>query len=149
MNKRVLGAVLVLVLLVGGALTAYAAVSPIRSNPAEVAVKPTPGVPSPGVYTKYTKTAIAHAQGRILLFFDASWCPACFYIDKDIRENGVPAGVTIIDVDWDSHYNLLEKYGVSQLDTIVEVDTTGKKLQKFVAYDTPNLAAIMAAMIDN
>ncbi len=100
-----------------------------------------------GSYVEYSDTAIANADGRILLFFHASWCPQCRSLESDILAQGVPSGVTIIKVDYDSNQDLRQKYGVTVQTTMVEVDNDGTSLQSFVVYDEPTLAAVVDAML--
>lgn len=106
----------------------------------------TPGA-SAGAYVEYSDDAIAQAEGRVLLFFHAPWCPQCRSVESDILAEGVPAGVTIIKVDYDSRQDLRQRYGVTLQTTFVEVDADGTELQKHVAYDDPHLAAVVAAML--
>jgi thiol-disulfide isomerase/thioredoxin len=107
----------------------------------------TPPVASAGAYVEYSDDAIARADGRVLLFFHAPWCPQCRSVESDILAEGVPAGVTIIKVDFDSRQDLRQQYGVTLQTTFVEVDAEGDELQKHVAYDDPHLAAVVAAML--
>ena len=103
--------------------------------------------PTAGAYVNYVDTAIADAEGRILLFFHASWCPQCRAIESDILADGVPDGVTIVKVDYDGRQDLRQQYGVTLQTTFVEVDSSGAALQSHVAYDEPSLDAVIAAMI--
>ncbi len=66
---------------------------------------------TPGVYADYTDGAVANADGRVLLFFHAPWCPQCRSVEADILADGVPAGVTILKVDFDSRTDLRQQYG--------------------------------------
>lgn len=100
-----------------------------------------------GSYEEYSESAVAEADGRVLLFFHASWCPQCRAIEDDIRTEGVPAGVTILHVDYDSNQALRQRYGVTLQTTFVEVDSAGDPLQSHVAYDEPSLDAVVAAML--
>jgi thiol-disulfide isomerase/thioredoxin len=119
-----------------------------ESTPTPEATTPgaTPGVLE-GAYVEYSNEAIAQAEGRVLLFFHAPWCPQCRSVESDIIAEGVPAGVTIIKVDYDSRQDLRQRYGVTLQTTFVEVDADGTELQKHVAYDDPHLAAVVAAML--
>lgn len=85
-------------------------------------------------YVDYSPTAIADASGTTLLFFHAPWCPSCRQIESEILSDGVPDGVTIIKVDYDSHQDLRQKYGVTVQTTFVKVDASGNELEKFVPY---------------
>ena len=164
MNKRVLAIVVVLVVLIGGAgaVLAFARLgapeaAPAASQPtddptAEPSAEPSGEAPAEtgstaGAYVVYSDTAIAQADGRVLLFFHAPWCPQCRSIEADIEAQGVPDGVTIIKVDYDSHQDLRQQYGVTLQTTFVEVDASGAGLQNYVAYDDPHLDAVIAAMI--
>jgi thiol-disulfide isomerase/thioredoxin len=115
-----------------------------EASPSPDATAPTT---SPGVYVEYSDDAIARAEGRVLLFFHAPWCPQCRSVESDILAEGVPAGVTIIKVDFDSRQDLRQRYGVTLQTTFVEVDADGTELQKHVAYDDPHLDAVIAAML--
>lgn len=165
MNKRVIIVVLALVVLIGGAVGAYAATRPAASPTAQSSNSSTPPAAAPapsassteataetdaaasGVYVDYSPTAIADAEGRALLFFHAPWCPQCRSVEADILSEGVPAGVTIIKVDYDSHQDLRQQYGVTLQTTFVEVDSSGAGLQTYVAYDDPHLQAVIDAML--
>lgn len=100
-----------------------------------------------GAYVEYSDDAIAQAKGRVLLFFHAPWCPQCRSVESDILAQGVPDGVTIIKVDYDSRQDLRQQYGVTLQTTFVEVDADGAEVQKHVAYDDPHLDAVVAAML--
>ena len=166
MNKRVIIVVLALVVLIGGAVGAYAATRPGATPAAQTSTASTPPAAAPapsgspsseasaeadaaasGVYADYSPTAIADAEGRALLFFHAPWCPQCRSVEADILREGVPAGVTIIKVDYDSHQDLRQQYGVTLQTTFVEVDSSGAGLQTYVAYDDPHLQAVVDAML--
>ncbi len=163
MNKRVIAVIVSLVVIIVGAVGVYAATRPAESpvaqgsstapspaSPAETAPKPitTEGdAESPGAYVDYSDTAIANAQGRTFLFFHAPWCPQCRSLESDILAGGVPAGITIIKVDYDSHQDLRQKYGVTQQTTLVEVDAAGNGLQNYLAYSDPRLQTVLDAML--
>ena len=168
MNKRILAVVVALVVVIVGAVGLYAVTrspeAPSAQSPASVpsagpaeAPAPGPAEPSPaetgsaatsaGVYIDYSDTAIAAAQGRTFLFFHAPWCPQCRSLESDILAVGVPDGITIIKVDYDSHQDLRQTYGVTQQTTLVEVDATGKGLQNYLAYSDPRLQVVLDAML--
>jgi thiol-disulfide isomerase/thioredoxin len=125
--------------------------APAASSSPTAEAGPTPGVTAPGTsagsYVDYSDDAITRAEGRVLLFFHAPWCPQCRSVESDILAEGVPAGVTIIKVDYDSRQDLRQRYGVTLQTTFVEVDADGTELQKHVAYDDPHLDAVIAAML--
>lgn len=95
-----------------------------------------------GAYIDYKDDVLASTDGIKLLFFHAPWCPQCRALEADIKEKGVPDGVTIIKVDYDTSQNLREKYGVTLQTTIVRVDDEGKLVRKFVVYNDPSLESV-------
>jgi thiol-disulfide isomerase/thioredoxin len=143
-NRRALALVIALVVLVVGAVAVYAATRPQTES---AAPGDTVAVAGGGSYIDYSDTAIADAEGRVLLFFHAPWCPQCRAIESDIEATGVPAGVTVIKVDFDTHQDLRQKYGVTLQTTFVEVDASGDAVQSYVAYDDPRFAAVVDAML--
>lgn len=108
---------------------------------------PTAPAARPGVYTDYTSGVIASTTGTKLLFFHAPWCPQCRALEADIKKQGVPDGVTIIKVDYDSNQKLRQQYGVTIQTTLVKVDDAGNLVKKYVAYDDPTLAAVSKELL--
>ena len=159
MNKRVLIVVLALAVVIGGSIAAYAAfgsgassdasrspVAEANPTPESRTEAPAPAGTSAGVYEEYSDAAIANAEGTTLLFFHAPWCPQCRAVESDILSQGVPAGVTIIKVDFDSRQDVRQQYDVNQQTTFIKLDGSGNEVQRFVAYDTPSLQAVIDAM---
>ena len=68
-------------------------------------------------------------------------------MEDDILTDGVPDGITILVVDYDTRQDLRERYGVTLQTTFVEVDSSGAALQSHVAYSEPTLDAVLAALI--
>lgn len=92
-----------------------------------------------GSYETYEASKLAMAkEGDVVLFFRASWCPTCRALDADIRKNlsAIPAGVTILDVDYDRYADLKKQYGVTTQHTLVQVDADGKEIAKWVGSTT-------------
>lgn len=170
MNKKIAAVTIGLVVVVGGSLVAYGATragdvtasdatssasktaapeaAATESAPAQTTAPEAAAAPAAeGVYVDYSPTAIAEATGDTVLFFHAPWCPQCREVESDILSSGVPAGVTIIKVDYDSNQDLRQQYGVTIQTTFVEVDRDGEKLQSFVASDDPRLAAVISALL--
>lgn len=157
MNKKLLGIVLVIVILIGGG-TAFLLMqkdddpkestrttnTADESNAASEESQPSPQTTTqtPGQYVDYTEQAVATTDGTKLLFFYAPWCPQCRALEADILDKGVPDGVTIFKVDYDTNQGLRQKYGVTIQTTVVEVDDQGSLIEKFVAYDEPTLASV-------
>lgn len=100
-----------------------------------------------GKYVSYSTEAFAEAQGTILLFFHASWCPQCREIERTINEGGLPNNVTVLKVDYDSNQALRQKYGVTLQTTFVKVDKEGNKLASYVAYEEPTFDSVKRELL--
>ena len=97
-----------------------------------------------GSYEPYSAAKLALAnEGDVVLFFRASWCPTCRGLDADIRAHlkDIPAGVTILDVDYDNSTTLKQKYGVTYQHTLVQVDREGNQITKWMG--SPTLASLL------
>lgn len=165
MNKRIgitLGTVVV-VLGIAGTAAAIAynnnRESADQQNAAEAVIQDkTPTQPveqkseqtsSPGAYIDYSDDVIAATAGTKVLFFHAPWCPQCRAIDSDIKaQSSLPENTTIIKVDYDSNQKLRQKYGVTLQTTFVKVDDDGNGVQKYVAYNEPNFAAVKKNILE-
>lgn len=102
---------------------------------------------SKGTYEQFDATKLAMAQtGTVVLFFKASWCPTCRALDADIKANldAIPAGVTILEVDYDNSDDLRQKYAVTMQHTLVQVDANGALINKWSGGNT--LAALTAKL---
>lgn len=89
---------------------------------------------SKGMYAPYEASKLAMAEkGKVVLFFKASWCPSCRTLDADIKASlgDIPAGVTILEVDYDKSAELKQKYGVTSQHTLVQVDKSGNQINKW------------------
>lgn len=101
-----------------------------------------------GTYTTYSADKVAMAEtGDVVLFFKASWCPSCRALDADIKSNidAIPAGVTILEVDYDKSNELRQKYGVTTQHTLVQIDAEGNLVKKWTGGNT--LDAALAQVI--
>lgn len=83
---------------------------------------------APGQYLELAEyqsdTAVAEGTD-VVLFFHATWCPDCQEAEKSLTSEGVPDGLTVVKVDFDSETDLRQQYGVTVQHTFVQVD--GKK----------------------
>lgn len=104
-----------------------------------------PAADAPGAYVDYTDEVIATTAGQKVLFFHASWCPQCRALDEELRTQGVPDGLTVIKVDYDSMTELRQRYGVTLQTTVVYIDDEGEMLSSAVIYDEPSVASLVAA----
>lgn len=138
----VVGAIVYLVATKPEVVKAPATTSPATEQPANE----TPETPIKGAYIDYSSQALAAAEGRKVLFFHASWCPQCRDLEASIKTQGVPNGMTIFKVNYDTATDLKQRYGVTLQTTIVEVDDQGNQITKHVAYDEPSLPAVLKAL---
>jgi thiol-disulfide isomerase/thioredoxin len=93
-------------------------------------------------YATYQSDPAAYANGAVVLFFHATWCPSCQATDKSLTTAGVPAGLTVVKVDYDSATDLKRKYGITQQHTFVAVNASGEQLKKWSG--SPTGADILA-----
>lgn len=77
---------------------------------------------------EYQSRMAARAGSKVVYFFHASWCPTCRSADEALEAEGVPAGLTVVKVDFDSEADLRTKYGVTTQHTFVQVDPDGAEL---------------------
>ena len=87
-----------------------------------------------GSYEIFAPEKLSKANdGKVVLFFKASWCPSCRALDSDIKSslNDIPDGVTILEVDYDTNQDLRKKYGVTTQHTLVQVDSEGNAITKW------------------
>lgn len=75
----------------------------------------------------------AFAATDVVLFFNADWCSTCKVARDNIQADlaSIPAGLTIVVVDFDTATELREKYGVTVQHTFVQVDADGNELTKW------------------
>ena len=97
-----------------------------------------------GTYEKYSADKVSNADGKVVLFFKADWCPSCRVLDADINKNlgDIPSNVTILEVNYDSETNLKQKYGITTQHTLVYVDNDGNQLKKWSG--SPRLSSVLA-----
>lgn len=89
-------------------------------------------------YENYQSVPGMYNDGKIVYFFNAKWCPTCKALTTDIVENGndIPAGVTIVSVDYDDYTELKQQYGVTYQHTLVQVDAVGNQIKKWSGGNT-------------
>lgn len=87
-----------------------------------------------GSYESYSPEKLVRAEnGNVVLFFHASWCPSCRALNQNIEANitSIPAGVSILKVDYDKEVELKKKYGVTSQHTLVQVEKNGNMIKKW------------------
>ena len=85
-----------------------------------------------GSYTDYAPSKLANAEkGKVVLFFNASWCPTCKEANKNFDASTPPEGLTLLKVDYDNSKDLKKKYGVTYQHTYVQVDKDGNLVKKW------------------
>ena len=113
--------------------TASASPAPSASAAASPSTSPsvTAEVMAAGAYltrAEYQSQMAERAGTKVVYFFHASWCPTCRATEKAIEEDGIPAGLTVVKVDFDSETDLRKTYGITQQHTFVQVDEDGDEL---------------------
>lgn len=87
-----------------------------------------------GKYISYSEWAkdIPNKDIKTILFFNASWCPSCKSVDKDIKSNlsQIPNNLQILSVDYDTNQDLRKKHLVTYQHTFVVVDNNGNQIKK-------------------
>lgn len=80
-------------------------------------------------YATYQADPSAYVGGRVVLFFHASWCPNCRRTDENLTADAasIPAGLTVVKVDFDTETDLRKTYGVTQQHTFVAVGPDGSE----------------------
>ena len=153
MNKKSIVAVIAIIVLIAGAIGYVATApktkmaAPTTNAQAEATQKddatnaqsdPLPA----GSYKDYTEDAVTSTNGTKLLFFHAPWCPQCRALEASIKKDGLPHGVTVFKVDYDTNQDLRRNYGVTIQTTLVKIDDSGNKIASYVAYDEPVFSAV-------
>ncbi len=116
--------------------------SGVSQQPAEAPAPAESGSLASGSYIDYSDGIVAKTVGQKVLFFHAPWCPQCRSIEKDINQQGVPDGVVVIKVDYDSRQDLRQKYDVTLQTTFVKIDDQGNSIQKYTAYNEPTFTSV-------
>ena len=93
----------------------------------------------------YTASMTKYADSKVVYFFFASWCPECQASDKALtaKPDAIPAGVTLVKVDYDTSTELKQKYGVTIHDTFVLVDKAGMKTMSWVGQSSDTVLAAL------
>lgn len=92
-------------------------------------------------YADYEASKDKYADTSVVLFFNATWCPACRAISQDLTADPgrIPAGTTIVSVDYDEHTDLRQRYGVTMQHTFVALDAQEQKVRQWASTSTDAL----------
>lgn len=119
----------------GGANTPPAVTASSRTPASGSTPVPPSGAGTPvGAYlskAEYTEQAASRAGTKVVYFFHAPWCPTCRATEKAIARGGIPDGLTLVKVDFDSEVDLRRTYGVTTQHTFVQVDASGAEVAKW------------------
>lgn len=94
-----------------------------------------------GTYETYDESKLALAEtGNVVLFFKADWCSSCRALEKNILKNKqlIPEDLAILTLNYDIEIALRKKYGVTTQHTLVEVDSQGNMIGKWIGSPTLN-----------
>lgn len=153
MNKKTLAIIITVLAVAVGAIVFVAVSKDEMGNLAQQTVTNNTKPPqseqnkTEGTFVDYSDSVVANTKGTKILFFHAPWCPQCRALERSIKEGQIPAGVTIIKVDYDSNQQLRQQYGVAIQTTLVKVDDQGNLIKKFVAYDNPSLDSLRSNLL--
>jgi len=78
-------------------------------------------------YDDWQADPASYADSDVVLYFHASWCHNCQDTDASIEADGVPAGLTLVKIDYDERTDLRQEYGVTVQHTFVLVDEGGTR----------------------
>lgn len=84
--------------------------------------------------------------GDIILFFHADRCPTCNEAEKNLLASGVPEGVTILKVDYDTATDLKRKYAILTQTSYVLIKPDGTMIKRRVWWR--NIDEIMAKVTE-
>ncbi len=105
------------------------------TSPAPAGTSSAPGAATvPGAYltrAEYQSQMAAREGTKVVYFFHADWCPSCRATDAAVAADGLPDGLTLVKVDYDTETDLRKEYGVTQQHTFVQVDPDGGELAKW------------------
>lgn len=80
---------------------------------------------------QYAAKKASRAGTKVVLFFHAPWCSSCRATEKSLEKTGVPSGLTVVKVDYDSNTALRKQLGVTVQHTFVELNAKGRPIAKF------------------
>lgn len=85
------------------------------------------------VITTYSPEVLqtAFKEGKtVALYFQANWCGNCKLLEDELLVKGIPENATLLTVDFDAELDLRKQFEVTNLHTVVLIDSTMKMLKK-------------------
>jgi len=104
--------------------------------------------PAPGQrigYDEWSADPAAYSGSDVVLYFHADWCHLCQETDEALAATGVPAGLTLVEVDYDTRTDLRQEYGVTVQHSFVKVDDSGSRVDVWTGTTTGEAIAERAA----
>lgn len=106
---------------------------------------------SEDIYMAFTQDAYDSMLGQkpFALFFHASWCPTCQFMEQDILSNisEFPEGTVILKADYDTETALKEKYSISSQSLVVMINADGSVAETLVAPSAASLASNFTSLL--
>ena len=65
----------------------------------------------------------------------------------DIKDDPIPGGLSILEVDFDNSTDLRQRYGVTLQTTLISVDSQGNELGRFNGHSNPSADALYEALL--
>lgn len=95
-------------------------------------------------YIEYSQEALSAslASGNALLFFAATrWCNTCSDLHEELieRSGEMPAGFTILQVDYDTDKETVRNYAVVMQHTLVHFASNGDEIERWVGGDLDSI----------
>ena len=92
-------------------------------------------------YDQYQASKDKYADSKVVLFFNAKWCPDCRAINEALTSDPgkIPAKTTVVSVDYDQHADLRQRYGVTMQHTFVQINSSGDKVRQWASTSTDGL----------
>lgn len=88
---------------------------------------------SAGFFKDYeSMEMLASGPENQVLFFHATWCPSCRALENNLSNNDIPSDLGIYKLDYDSSTELKKKYAVNNQHTLVQVDSEGNMINKWL-----------------
>ena len=83
--------------------------------------------------SEYQANKSAYSAGKVVLFFNARWCPTCKVLDESLKKQAAkfPADLTVVDVDYDNAADLIKQYKIAYQHVLVQIDADGKEITRW------------------